>query len=49
MIAHRISTLDVCDRLMVVRNGEIIAFDTPSELAKNNEFYKEAIRLAEVK
>jgi ABC-type multidrug transport system fused ATPase/permease subunit len=49
VIAHRLSTLDVCSRLMVIQDGELKAFASPAELASNNDFYKEALRLAGVK
>jgi ATP-binding cassette subfamily B protein len=48
VIAHRLSTLDVCSKLMVIQDGKLKAFDTPKELASNNDFYKEAIKLAQV-
>jgi ATP-binding cassette subfamily B protein len=46
VIAHRLSTLDVCSRLMVIQDGQLKAFGTPTELASNNDFYKEALHLA---
>ena len=49
IIAHRMSTLEVCNKLMVIQDGQLKAFGTTSELSANNEFYKEAIRLAELK
>jgi ATP-binding cassette subfamily B protein len=49
VIAHRMSTLDVCSKLMVIQDGELKAFATKSELSVNNDFYKEAIRLADLK
>jgi ABC-type multidrug transport system fused ATPase/permease subunit len=49
VIAHRLSTLDVCNKLMVIQNGQLKAFASPTELAANNVFYQEALRLAEVK
>ena len=49
VIAHRMSTLDVCSKLLVVQDGELKAFATTSELAINNDFYKEALRLADLK
>jgi ABC-type multidrug transport system fused ATPase/permease subunit len=49
VIAHRLSTLDVCSRLMVIQEGRLKAFATPTELAADNDFYKEALRLAGVK
>ena len=49
VIAHRLSTLDVCSRLMVIQEGLLKAFATPTDLAADNGFYKEALRLAGVK
>jgi ABC-type multidrug transport system fused ATPase/permease subunit len=49
VIAHRLSTLDVCNRLMVIQEGQLKAFATPAELAADNDFYKEALRLAGVR
>jgi ABC-type multidrug transport system fused ATPase/permease subunit len=49
VIAHRLSTLDICSRLMVIQEGQLKAFATPTELAADNDFYKEALRLAGVK
>ncbi len=49
VIAHRLSTLDVCNSLMVIQGGQLKAFATPTELAADNDFYKEALRLAGVK
>jgi ABC-type multidrug transport system fused ATPase/permease subunit len=46
VIAHRLSTLDICDRLMVIQDGELKAFDTPENLEKDNEFYREALHLS---
>jgi ATP-binding cassette subfamily B protein len=49
VIAHRLSTLDACSRLMVIQEGQLKAFATHTELATDNDFYKEALRLAGVK
>ena len=46
IIAHRLSTLDICDRLMVIQDGELKAFDTPENLEKDNDFYREALVLS---
>ena len=46
IIAHRLSTLDICDRLMVIQDGEMKAFDTPENLEKDNDFYREALALS---
>lgn len=49
VIAHRLSTLDVCNRLMVIQEGQLKAYAASAELAKDNDFYKEALRLAGVR
>jgi ATP-binding cassette subfamily B protein len=49
VIAHRLSTLNACSKLMVIQNGKLVAFATPEELACDNDFYKEALKLANVR
>lgn len=46
IIAHRMSTLDVCDRIMVIESGRITAFDTPDQLLNHSDFYRTAISVA---
>lgn len=46
IIAHRLSTLDICDRIMVIKNGRMEAFDTPDRLSDTDEFYREAVALS---
>ena len=46
IIAHRLSTLEVCDRLMVIEGGRLMAVDTPDRLRANSEFYREALLLS---
>lgn len=46
VIAHRLSTLDICDRIMVIQDGEVKAFDRPDVLASSNAFYSEALSLS---
>lgn len=46
IIAHRLSTLQVCDRIIVLNKGRLEAFDSPRELEKTNAFYEEATRLS---
>lgn len=46
VIAHRLSTLDQCDRIMVVQDGRLAAFDTPSALRASANFYADALRLS---
>jgi ABC-type multidrug transport system fused ATPase/permease subunit len=46
VIAHRLSTLAICDRIMVIKDGELKAFDTPDALEQSNGFYREALALS---
>jgi len=43
IVAHRISTLEECDRIMVLEDGRISSFDRPHVLARDNDFYREAL------
>jgi ABC-type multidrug transport system fused ATPase/permease subunit len=49
VIAHRLSTLNTCDRIMVLRDGELQAFGPRSELERENEFYRQALSLSRIK
>jgi ATP-binding cassette, subfamily B, bacterial len=46
VIAHRLSTLSICDRIMVIKDGELKAFDTPAALEESSDFYREALSLS---
>ncbi len=46
IIAHRLSTLAICDRIMVVLGGVLEGFDTPDRLEAENPFYREALKLS---
>jgi ATP-binding cassette subfamily B protein len=45
-IAHRMSTLDMCTRVMVILDGRLVAFDTRAVLAQENPYYRSASQLA---
>ena len=46
VIAHRMSTLDMCDRIMVIDNGRMVAFDKPGVLREQSDFYRRALELS---
>jgi ABC-type multidrug transport system fused ATPase/permease subunit len=46
IIAHRMSTLDICDRVMVIMGGRLIAFDTIEALREHNAYYRSASAIA---
>lgn len=46
IIAHRMSTLDLCDRIMVIESGRVTAFDTPDALRDSSDFYRGALATA---
>jgi ABC-type multidrug transport system fused ATPase/permease subunit len=45
-IAHRMSTLDMCDRVMVILDGHLAAFDTKAVLQRENHYYRSASTIA---
>jgi len=45
MVAHRLSTLSICDRVMVIVDGRLQAIDSPDRLHSVNDFYREAISI----
>jgi ABC-type multidrug transport system fused ATPase/permease subunit len=46
IIAHRMSTLTICDRVMVILDGGLNAFDTVQELQTSNPYYRHASSLS---
>ncbi len=46
IVAHRMSTLNMCDRVMVVVDGKLEAFDTIANLQRTNPYYRSASSLA---
>jgi ATP-binding cassette subfamily B protein len=43
--AHRMSTLDICERVMVIVDGRLQAFDTADALLRSNGYYRSASKL----
>jgi ATP-binding cassette subfamily B protein len=46
VIAHRLSTLDVCDRIMVIESGRVTGFAAAADLARESEFFQDVRRLS---
>jgi ATP-binding cassette, subfamily B, bacterial len=46
IVAHRMSTLDICDRVMVIVDGKLSAFDTIEHLSQHNSYYRSASKIA---
>ncbi len=45
IIAHRLATLNYCDRLLVLESGAVSALDTPEVVMNGNEFYQRAVKM----
>ena len=41
IIAQRVASVEHCDRILVMENGRVDAFDTPENLLKTNAIYRE--------
>lgn len=46
IIAHRMSTLEVCDRILVVENGCVTGWGAPDAVRSDNEFFRAAMELS---
>ena len=46
IIAHRLSTLDLCDRIAVVENGRLTALGAPQQVRESSAFFREALKVA---
>ncbi|MGA8047601.1 MAG: ABC transporter ATP-binding protein, partial [Dermatophilaceae bacterium] len=49
IIAHRMSTLNICDRIMVIEHGRMTALGTPEELSRSSDFYRSAMAEAGIR
>ncbi len=46
IVAHRMSTLNICDRVMIIIDGKLAGFDTIPYLQQHNTYYRSASALA---
>ncbi len=46
VVAHRLTTLSLCGRVMVICDGRLEAFDSAELLYASNDFYRQAVDLA---
>jgi ATP-binding cassette subfamily B protein len=46
IVAHRMSTLEICDRVMVIVDGRLEDFDTRTALQRDNPYFRHATQLA---
>ncbi len=46
IVAHRMSTLEMCDRIIVIVDGRMAGFDTKAALQRENPYYRRASELA---
>ena len=48
-IAHRLSTLNTCDRIMVMHEGQLQATGSRTELEQSSAFYRDALALSHIR
>ena len=48
IIAHRISTLETLDKIIVLERGNVIGYASHNELVKENSFYQRQVKLQEL-
>ena len=48
IVASRVSTVHKLDKIIVMRKGEVEAFDTPKNLLKTSPTYQKMVRLQEL-
>jgi ABC-type bacteriocin/lantibiotic exporter with double-glycine peptidase domain len=46
VVAHRLSLLSICDRIMVIGNGTVEAFGPTVEIEQTSAFYRAAATLS---
>lgn len=49
IIAHRLSTLEICDRIMVIEDGHLTAMAAHAELSRDNPFFKQSLKLSGIR
>lgn len=45
IIAQRIASVQDCDRILVMENGQVSGFDTHERLLQTNELYREIYQI----
>ena len=48
VVAHRVPTLAICDRILVLDAGHQVAIGPHKDLERQNAFYREAVRLSQL-
>jgi ATP-binding cassette, subfamily B, bacterial len=49
VVAHRLTTLEICDHIIIVQDGSIVASGAPSDLASISPYYSKALEVSGIR
>ena len=47
LIAHRLNTLEICNKLLILKNGEMVDFGSKDDIVKKHDYIKQFFTIKE--